>query len=69
VTVTQRLKDWLSEQGVAFRVIEHAAVFTSEEAAREEIAFNAGSNTVSMVMRGDDFLRCSGARLARFSRA
>jgi Ala-tRNA(Pro) deacylase len=154
VTVTERLQDWLSGQGVAFRVIEHAAVFTSEEAARvrgtpleagakalvvktdartvqvvlpgshrvdnaalraalgtrtlrfatpdellaltgcvpgavppfgnlfglpvlvdealaarEEIAFNAGSNTVSIVMRGDDFLRCSGARLARFSRA
>jgi Ala-tRNA(Pro) deacylase len=32
-------------------------------AEREEIAFNAGSNTVSIIMRGDDFLRLSEARV------
>ena len=32
-------------------------------AEREEIAFNAGSNTVSIIMRGDDFLRLSDARV------
>jgi Ala-tRNA(Pro) deacylase len=148
------LEGWLRERGVAFRVIEHAAVFTSEEAARvrgtpleagakalvlqaddrpvhvvlpghrrvdnarlravlgartlrfatpeellaltgcapgavppfgnlfglpvlvdeelaarEEIAFNAGSNTVSIVMRADDFVRLSGARVHRLARA
>ena len=146
--VTERLERWLRERGARFRVMEHAPVFTSEEAARvrgtpieagakalvflaadrpvhvvlpgarrvdnarlravlgvrtlrfatpeellaltgcvpgavppfgnlfglpvlvdealaerEEIAFNAGSNTVSIVMRGDDFLRLSDARV------
>lgn len=32
-------------------------------AERDEVAFNAGSNTVSIVMRGDEFLRVSGARV------
>jgi Ala-tRNA(Pro) deacylase len=32
--VTRRLVGWLREQGVAFRLLEHAPVFTSEEAAR-----------------------------------
>jgi Ala-tRNA(Pro) deacylase len=36
---------------------------------REEIAFNAGSNAVSIVMRCADFLRLSGARVHRLSRA
>ncbi len=31
-----------------------------------QIAFNAGSNAVSIVMRGDDFVRLSGARVCRF---
>src|SRR5215831_3519767 len=133
-TVTERLTRWLHERGVTFRLLEHAPVFTSEEAARvrgtpieagakalvllaedrpvhvvlpghrrvdnarlrgllaltgcapgavppfgnlfglpvlvdeelierEEIAFNAGSNTVSLVMRCDDFLRLSEARV------
>ena len=38
-------------------------------AEREEIAFNAGSNTVSIVMRGDDFLRVSGADVRALTRA
>jgi Ala-tRNA(Pro) deacylase len=152
--VTERLEGWLREQGVAFRLLEHAPVFTSEEAsrvrgtpieagakalvlqapdrpvhvvlpghrrvdnarlrailgtrtlrfatpeellaltgcvpgavppfgnlfglpvladaelaAREEIAFNAGSNAVSIVMRGADFIRLSGARVHPLSRA
>lgn len=36
---------------------------------REEIAFNAGSNAVSVVMRCDDFLRLSEARVHRLSKA
>lgn len=151
--VTRRLEGWLREHGVAFRLMEHAPVYTSEEASRvrgtpieagakalvlladgravhvvlpahrradnarlraalgaralrfatpeelleltgcapgavppfgglfglpaivdealagrDEIAFNAGSNTVSIVMRGDDFLRLCGARTHAISR-
>jgi prolyl-tRNA editing enzyme YbaK/EbsC (Cys-tRNA(Pro) deacylase) len=33
-----------------------------------EIAFNAGSPTVSVIMRCEDFLRLAGARVARFTR-
>ena len=33
-----------------------------------EIAFNAGSNAVSMTMRSDDFVRLSGAAVHRFAR-
>lgn len=36
---------------------------------REEVAFNAGSNTVSIVMRCADFLRLSEASVHRLSRA
>ena len=152
--VTDRLERWLSEAGVPFRVLEHAPVFTSEEAARErgtpleagakalvvraedryvhlvlpghrrvdnarlraslgtrklrfatpeellaltgcppgavppfgnlfglpvlldeeltrceEIAFNAGSNAVSITMRCEDFVRLSGARVCRLAQA
>jgi Ala-tRNA(Pro) deacylase len=151
--VTERLERWLRERGARFRVMEHAPVFTSEEAARvrgtpieagakalvflavarpvhvvlpgarridnarlravlgtrtlrfathaellaltgcvpgavppfgnlfglpafvdealaeqEEIAFNAGSNTVSIIMRSDDFLRLSEARVHALTR-
>ena len=31
---TDRLEAWLREAGVPFRVLEHAPVYTSEEAAR-----------------------------------
>jgi Ala-tRNA(Pro) deacylase len=146
--VTERLVRWLREEGVAVQVMEHAPVFTSEQAAqirgtpieagakalvllaadepvhvvlpahrrvdnarvralvgtrtlrfataeellkltgcapgavppfgnlfglpvladealarREEIAFNAGSNSVSIVMPAAEFLRLSGARV------
>ena len=146
--VTERLEAWLREQGARYRLLEHAPVFTSAEAARvrgkppesgakalvllaaaapvqvvlpgsrrvdnarvrallgtrtlrfatpeellaltgcvpgavppfgnlfglpvlvdealaarEEIAFNAGSNDVSIVMAAADFLRLSGARV------
>ena len=152
--VTERLERWLRERGARFRLLEHAPVFTSEEAAhvrgtpieagakalvliahdrpvhvvlpghrrvdnarlrailgtrtlrfatpeelfsltgcvpgavppfgnlfglpvfvdeplaeREEIAFNAGSNTVSIVMPCTDFLRLSGASIHQLSRA
>lgn len=151
--LTDRLERWLREAGVAFQVLEHAPVFTSEEAARvrgtppeagakalvvraddryvhivlpghrkvdnarlrailgvrklrfvtadelltltgcvpgavppfgnlfglpvlldealtrcEYIAFNAGSNAVSMTMRSEDFVRLSGARICRLAR-
>jgi Ala-tRNA(Pro) deacylase len=36
---------------------------------REEVAFNAGSNTVSIVMRADDLARLSGARVCRLAQA
>ena len=38
-------------------------------AAREDIAFNAGSTAVSIVMRAADFVRLSGGRVCAFSRA
>jgi Ala-tRNA(Pro) deacylase len=45
-------------------------VFLDEELAqREEMAFNAGGNAVSIVMRCDDFLQLSEARVCRISRA
>jgi prolyl-tRNA editing enzyme YbaK/EbsC (Cys-tRNA(Pro) deacylase) len=45
-------------------------VLVDEElAGREEIAFNAGSNAVSIAMRCEDFLRLSGARVLPLSRA
>ena len=45
-------------------------VFVDEElAARERIAFNAGSNAVSITMRADDFIRSSGATVCRFAQA
>ena len=151
--VTARLEHWLTAEGARFRVLEHAPVFTSEEAAtvrgtplesgakalvmlaadapvhvvlpgsrrvdnakvravlgtrtlrfatpeellaltgcvpgavppfgnlfglpvlvdaalvaRDEIAFNAGSNTTSIIMACADFLRLSGARVHVLSR-
>lgn len=152
--VTERLEQWLRERGASFRLMEHAPVFTSEQAARvrgtlieagakalvllganqpvhvvlpghrrvdnarvrailgtrtlrfatpeellaltgcvpgavppfgnlfglpvlvdeelaarQEIAFNAGSNSVSIVMRADDFVRLSEARVHQLSKA
>ena len=32
--VTERLLTWLRERGARFRLMEHAPVFTSEEASR-----------------------------------
>ena len=44
-------------------------VYVDEQLAeREEIAFNAGSNTVSIVMSGADFVRLSGASVHSLSR-
>jgi Ala-tRNA(Pro) deacylase len=154
VPVSERLTRWLREAGVAFEILEHAPVRTSEEAARvrgtrleqgakalvvraddrflhcvlpahlkadnaalrviagtrrlrfasreelleltgcepgavppfgnlfglpvlldealcvnEHVAFNAGSNAVSIVMRCDDLVRVSGATVCRFAAA
>ncbi|HEV8583968.1 MAG TPA: YbaK/EbsC family protein [Methylomirabilota bacterium] len=45
-------------------------VYVDEElTTRERIAFNAGSHTVSITMRADDFVRLSGATVCRFARA
>jgi len=151
--VTERLERWLREHGAAFRLMEHGAAATSEEAARargtpiesgakalvlladgnpvhvvvpahrrldnarlrallrtrttrfatpdellaltgctpgavppfgclfglpalvdealarrEHVVFSAGSNTVSIWMRGDDFLRLASARVHALSR-
>jgi Ala-tRNA(Pro) deacylase len=45
-------------------------VLVDEDVARrEEIAFNAGSNAVSIAMRADDFVRLSGAAVHALSRA
>ena len=150
--VTERLERWLREAGVAFEIVEHAPVRTSEEAARvrgtpleagakalvvraeerfvhcvlpahlkadnallrglvgtrklrfatpeelltltgcvtgavppfgnlfglpvlvdealcrnERVAFNAGSNAVSITMRCDDLVRLAGATVCRFA--
>jgi Ala-tRNA(Pro) deacylase len=44
-------------------------VLVDEELARrEQIVFNAGSPSVSIFMRCDDFLRLSEARVCAFSR-
>ena len=37
--------------------------------AMERVAFNAGSNTVSITMRADDLVRLSAASVCRFTRA
>jgi len=45
-------------------------VFVDEELARrEEIAFNAGENSVSILMRAEDFVRLSGAAVHALARA
>ena len=45
-------------------------VLVEEELTRlDEIAFNAGSREVSVTMRGADFVRLAGARIARFAQA
>jgi Ala-tRNA(Pro) deacylase len=41
----------------------------AELAARQTIAFNAGSNSVSLLMGGADFARLSGARVAALAGA
>ena len=35
--------------------------------ANEQVAFNAGSNTVSITMRSDDLVRLSNAKVCRFA--
>jgi Ala-tRNA(Pro) deacylase len=45
------------------------AVFVDEELTHlPRIAFNAGDNAVSITMRAEDFVRLSGATIARFAR-
>jgi Ala-tRNA(Pro) deacylase len=56
--VPDRLRSWLREAGVAFEVIEHAPVRTSEEAARVRgTPLSAGAK--ALVVRADDrFVHC-----------
>ena len=61
--VTERLTHWLEEQGVSFRLLEHAPVFTSEEAARvrgtpieagaKALVLRAEEHTVHVVLPGN----------------
>jgi prolyl-tRNA editing enzyme YbaK/EbsC (Cys-tRNA(Pro) deacylase) len=44
-------------------------VLVDEELCRNErVAFNAGSNSVSVTMRREDLVRHSGATVCRFAR-
>jgi Ala-tRNA(Pro) deacylase len=56
--VTDRLERWLREAGVAFDLLEHAPVRTSEEAARVRgTPLSAGAK--ALVVRADDrFVHC-----------
>ena len=56
--VTDRLERWLREAGVAFEILEHAPVRTSEEAARVRgTPLEAGAK--ALVVRADDrFVHC-----------
>ena len=61
--VTERLTRWLEERGVSFRLLEHAPVFTSEEAARvrgtpieagaKALVLRAEEHTVHVVLPGN----------------
>jgi len=62
-SVTERLTRWLEERGVRFRLLEHAPVFTSEEAARvrgtpieagaKALVLRAEEHTVHVVLPGN----------------
>jgi Ala-tRNA(Pro) deacylase len=56
--VTERLEQWLRDAGVAFEILEHAPVRTSEEAARARgTALEQGAK--ALVVRADDrFVHC-----------
>jgi len=56
--VTDRLERWLREAGVAFEIMEHAPVRTSEEAARVRgTPLEAGAK--ALVVRADErFVHC-----------
>ena len=61
--VTERLTRWLEERDVSFRLLEHAPVFTSEEAARvrgtpieagaKALVLRAEEQTVHVVLPGN----------------
>lgn len=56
--MTERLEQWLRDAGVAFEILEHAPVRTSEEAARARgTALEQGAK--ALVVRADDrFVHC-----------
>jgi len=51
--VTERLLRWLREQGATFRLVEHAPVFTSEEASRVR-GTPIESGAKALVLRAED---------------
>ena len=56
--VTERLERWLREAGVAFEILEHAPVRTSEEAARVRgTPLEAGAKAL-VVRAGERFVHC-----------
>ena len=56
--VSQRLEQWLREAGVAFEVLEHAPVHTSEEAARVR-GTRLQQGAKALVVRAEDrFVHC-----------
>jgi Ala-tRNA(Pro) deacylase len=81
--VTDRLEAWLREHGVVFQLVEHAPVFTSEEAARvrgtppeagaKALVLRTDGATVQVVLPGNRRLDNArlrsvlGTRTVRFS--
>lgn len=54
--LTERLEHWLRDAGVEFRVLEHAPVYTSEEAARVRgTALDAGAKAL-VVRAGERYV-------------
>jgi len=56
--VSERLERWLHEAGVAFEVLEHAPVRTSEEAARVRGTRLEQGAKALVVRAGDRFVQC-----------
>ena len=56
--VSERLEQWLREAGVAFEILEHAPVHTSEEAARVR-GTRLQQGAKALVVRAEDrFVHC-----------
>ena len=56
--LSRRLEQWLRAEGVAFEILEHAPVFTSEEAARVR-GTRLQQGAKALVVRAEDrFVHC-----------